>query len=352
MTSMTISELELYWVQIGCMGQQSPVWSLVVRLATDSGLEGWGEGQVVWRPAELGARRDFLLPVLAGRSAFDIEEFLTLEALRLAPLRCAVEMALWDLVGRAARQPICHLLGGAYRQRVALAVRLPAAPAQQAAQVGRELADKGFHTQIIASTGQLELDLETVAAVREVAHERAELRFDAAGNYDLDRARELCTELEDQGLQFVLDPLREPKLDQIASLRRQTSVPLAVSRAIRSPADMLAVVRCGAAASVIVDLQSVGGIQTARKCAAIAEAAGIPASLGCGPSLGIAAAAALQLVASSPGLSNCHDYACHQLQEDLLVEPLEIVDGMIAVPRGPGLGVEIDRAKVEHYQVT
>jgi muconate cycloisomerase len=314
-------------------------------------VEGWGEAQLDWRPDELAGRRNALLPVLAGRSVFDIEDLLGLGAIRSAPLRCAVEMASWDLVGRAAGQPLCHLFGGGYRRRIPLAVRLSGTSAQQVAQLSRELAEQGFHAQILSSLGRLEADLEMAATARQWTQDRAELRLDGAAGYDMDTARDLCGELETAGLKFVLDPLKTRDLEQVASLRRQTSVPLAVWRSVRSPADVLAVVRCGAAPFVVVDLQLVGGMATAKKCAAIAQAAGLGASLAAGPSLGIGMAAMLQLAAATPAYSHCHQSAHHPIRDDFLVEPLEIVEGMIAVPQGPGLGVEVDRAKLERYQI-
>jgi len=349
---MTITDLDLYLVEIACDGREAPVRLLLVRLATEAGLEGWGEARVGWRAAELDARRDVLLPILAGRSVFDVEDLLGLEALRAAPLRAALEMASWDLIGRVAGQPLCHLFGGEYRQRIPMAVRLAGTSPDQVAQLARELTEQGFHSQIVTSCGRLEQDLRTVAAVRESAGDRTELRFDAAAGYDLDTARDLCTELEGEGLQYVLDPLNTEELDRVASLRRQTSVRLAVGRAIHRPADVLALVRCGAAPFVVVDLGRVGGMVPARNSAAIAGAAAISASLGGGPSLGLGVAAMLQLAAATPAFCCFNECAYHQLQDDVLTEPLEIIDGMITVPQGPGLGVEIDRAKVEQYQVT
>lgn len=348
---MIISDLEVYLVEIGCVGHDAAVRSLLVQLSTDTGLKGWGEARVSWRPAELAARRDWLLPVLTGRSVFDIEELLDLEAMTSAPLRCAVEMASWDLVGRAVRQPICHLFGGGYRQRIPLAVRLAPGTPQQVAQAARELADRGYHAQIISSCGRPEEDLETLAAVREIAQDRAEIRLDAAEGFEVDTARDFCSQVDEEVLQLIIDPLRGGDLDQIASLRRQVNIPLAVWRPIQTPSDVLALVRCGAAPFVVADLQLLGGMVPARKCAAIAQAAGLGTSLGSGPSLGIALAAMLQLAAATPTFSSCNECAHHQLEDDLLVEPLEIIDGMIAVPQGPGLGVEIDRAKIERYQV-
>jgi L-alanine-DL-glutamate epimerase-like enolase superfamily enzyme len=349
---MIINDLEFYSVEIPCDGHPLPVRSVLVRVATDMGLEGWGEARLDWRPAELPRRREILLSILTGHSAFDVEELLELEALADARLRCALEMASWDLVGRAAGQPLCHLLGGAYRKRIPLAVRLPSAPPGQTVHLARELAEQGFHFQIVTSCGRLDSDLDTLEAISESSLERVELSFDAVAGYDMDSARDLCAELEDRGLKCVLDPLKEQQLDRIASLRRQTSVPVAVRRAIQSAADVLTLIRCGAAENVVVDLQQVGGLLRARQCAAVARAGGIQASLASGPALGVATAAMLQVAASTPAFAGQNESAYHQLEDDLLDEPLEIVDGMITVPQAPGLGVEIDRAKLERYQLT
>ena len=349
---MKINDLEFHLVQIGRFELGQPVRSVLVRLATDSGLEGWGESAIGWRAEELSARRDALLPVLVGRSIFEIEELHGMETLEPAPLRCAVEMAFWDLVGRAVGQPLCHLFGGGYRRRIPLAVRLFDRRHNRVAQLARELAEQGFHTQIITASGQVARDLQTVRAIRESVGDRGELRLDGLARYDLDSARELCAELESDDLQFFLDPLDTHELYPVASLRRQTSVPLAVWRASHGPGDVLALVRSGAAPLVVVDLGQVGGMTAARKCAAVAEAAGLGAVLGGRPSLGVATAAMLQLAAATPTFASGNESAYHQLQDDVLAEPLEVVDGMIAVPQGPGLGVEVDRAKVERYQVT
>jgi L-alanine-DL-glutamate epimerase-like enolase superfamily enzyme len=291
------------------------------------------------------------LPVLAGRSVFDIEDLLALKVLRDRPLRCALEMASWDLVGRVAGLPLCHLFGGGYRQRIPLAVRLAGPEDAELAQVARELAVEGFHWQIVTSTGRSELDLEIVRAVRERVGEHVQLRLDAAGHYDLETARQLCRELEEQQIQFLIDPIRGSGHFQLAALGRQTSVPLAMSRGITEPADVLGPVRCGSIPFVVVDLEQVGGLVPARNCAAVAQAGGLSAVLASGPSLGVAMAAMLHLAASTPAFASCHEWTDYPRHDDVLVEPLEIHHGMMSVPQTPGLGIEVDRGKIEKYQV-
>lgn len=349
---MKISDLEFFLVEIQRTSLLPPVRSLLVRLSTNRGLEGWGEAWLTWRSSELAARRDVLLPVLAGRSIFDIEELHTLEVLGNPPLQSAVEMACWDLVGQAAGQPLCRLLGGAYRQRIPQAVRLSGRWPDRLARVAREMSDQGFHAQILTASGEAELDRQMLRSVRESVGDRIDLRMDAQASYTLEAVRDLCADIEYDNLQFLLDPLATRQLYPIAALGRQVSVPLAVGRSIRSPTDVLALVRCGAASHVIVDLEQVGGISPARACAAIADAGDVSMLLGGRPSLGIATAAALHLAAATPTLSGANESAYHQLQDDVLAEPLEMIGGMMTVPQGPGLGIEVDRAKVERYSIT
>lgn len=348
---MKINDLEFYLVAVGQTESAAPVRSLLVRMTTTAGLEGWGESGLGWRPGELAARRDALLAVLAGRSVYDIEELHTLEALAPPPLRSAVEMAMWDLLGRTLRQPLCNLLGGYYRRRVPVSVRLPGRKAELVAQVARELAEQGFHTQTFSSSGRSDQDLKTVAAIREMVGDRIELRFDGMGRYDPETARDLCAGLEFENLQFFLDPLSTRELHPVASLARQTSIPLAVWRAIRGPADVLTAVRCSACSFLTVDLEQVGGIVPARACAAIAAAAGVVPVLGSRPSLGIATAAMLHLAAALPAIATSNDITPGHLRDTVLTDPLEITDGMMTVPQSRGLGVEVDRGKVERYQV-
>ena len=154
------------------------------------GAEGLGRIGVAWRVGELAARRDALLPLLAGRSIFDIEELHALGSLPPAPLRAAVEMACWDLIGQAVGQPLCRLLGGEYRRRIPLAVRLSGRKPERLAQLARELAAQGFRSQVIGSSGQADLDRQMLHAVRDSLGDGIELRLDGLARYGLETARD------------------------------------------------------------------------------------------------------------------------------------------------------------------
>jgi len=348
---MKISDLEFVLVQINRTDCQPPVRTVLTRLSTDEGLDGWGEAPLPWRAEELSGRRDALLPLLAGRSIFDIEELLTLRGLRDPALRCALEMASWDLVGLVAGQPLCHLFGGDYRRRIPIAARLPDASPEALSLAARELLAQGFACQIISAQGNPQQDAQAVRAVREHLGQRVQLRLDAAQRYTPDLARAVCNELEGDGLALVVDPAHAASFSQVAALARQTRIPLAQWRAIATPSDVLTVIRYGAVPFVVIDIHRVGGLIAARKCAAVAHAGGLGAILALQPSLGVASAAMLHLAASVPAFSNCNELSYHQLHDDVLSEPLSSAHGLMSPPESPGLGVRIDRARLERYQV-
>lgn len=348
---MHISDVDICLIEVPRSGSSGKVRSLLVRLSTDARLDGWGEAATAWRTSELAAWRDVLLAVLAGRNVYEIEDLLALDAIEDRHLAAALEMASWDLIGRAAGQPLCHLMGGAFRRRVPLAARLPSGPSDATAQAARELAEQGFHAQILAATGQADEDVDTLRAVCDAAGEQVAVRFDGAGQFSPAEARQVCQEVESLGLDCFLNPLAEGSLEELASLRRQTSVALGVSQGLSSPADVMAVASARAATLVVINPASVGGLIGSRSAAAVAEAAGLTASLSQPGCLGLSLAAMLQLAAATPSFSSAHETGYHQLQDDVLVAPLEAIDGMIAVPEAPGLGVEVDRGKVDRYQV-
>jgi len=353
---MKIADLEFYLLDSSrggldpARGGPTAGRSLLARLSTADGRSGWGESKTAWRANEIAARRAAMLPLLAGHNAYNIEELLEIEAVAPSPARAAIEMACWDLVARSAGQPLYRLWGGEYRPRVPLAIRLPAVEPERAAQLAHDLAARGFQTHVVRARGNVEEDLAVVTAVRQAIGDRLSLRFDGYGLFSAEDARDLARKLEPYGLQFFLDPLATG-IDGFASLARQTAVPLAASASIHSPADVLALARSGAAPHVEIDIAQVGGLWPARKCAIVAAAAKLPITLGGAGGLGVGLLAALQLAASTPNVALPLACESYQLHEDVLQGDLQVVDGMIAIPQGPGLGMEVDRARIDTYLV-
>lgn len=341
----TISDLELYIVDDAASPPPAGR-TLLVNLLTDAGTSGWGEAPTAWLASELPGRRQMLLANLAGRSIYDLEELARLEVLRDTTLRAAIDMACWDLLGRTVGEPLCRLLGGEYRQHLPLAVRLQSSSVDNIEQVARELAEQGFHTQLLSLARGAVRPMERVAAARAGAGTRGRLRIDAAGSLDYQSAEDLCARCHALELEYLLDPLDASDLQQTATLARLSPVPIAVSRAIRSPADVWRITRASERLHLVLDIARLGGISSVRRAVAVAEAAGMTVSLSASTSLGVALAAMLHLAAATPALHRPGQTTL-PCQHDVLAEPLSAHDGLVQVPRSPGLGVMVDRARLD-----
>lgn len=114
----------------------------------------------------------------------------------------------------------------------------------------------------------------------------------------------------------------------------------------------MALARTGMAGFAIVDPTRVGGMVRARDCATVADAAGLGAGVRMLRTSGLALAASLHLAAATPALGGGHECSYPQLHDDILTEPLRASEGMLNVPMAPGLGVQVDRDKVEWYQLS
>ncbi len=348
---MIIRDLEFQLIRVPLERGYARDRLVLVRLIFDADLEGWGEAALPWRITEPGPRRDFLLPVLAGRNVFDIAELLELEPLYPRALKAAVETACWDALGRAAGQPLARLLGGVYRERIPCSLRLQAETPEDLAAETRRATEAGHALLLLAASGYVEHDVRRLKAVRAAAGPHVSLRFDAGGLFDLPSALRLARELEAFESLLIIDPLRRAGWDLYYQLQRGSDVPIAAYRQITCPADVFAAARAAAVDHVIVDPARVGGVLRARDCVTVAEAANLGCSLSCPLSVGIQTAAALQLASALPTLTVGHDLPSPQTGNACAVRGLKMSDGMLEVPVGPGLGIEIDREEIESLAV-
>ncbi len=347
---MRLTDLEFFLVELPASG--SAVRTLLVHLTSESGLEGWGETRPLWNPGQLSAWRTSLLAVLAGRSIYDLESILAVDTLADPALACGIEMALCDLIGQAAGQPLCNLWGGAYRNRIPPAIPLWAGNVEQIIHWARTFAAGGIHTQTISASGNLEADLQIVAALSDANLPRVRFRLDTRGNYSAPLAAKLCGELQPGSVEYVIDPTSNDALAWLPRVQASSQVPLACYSAISSSADLFHLARGGQFQLAVIDPVRVGGLSRSRACAAVAQAAGLPAELRLHGTSGLALAATLQVAAATPAFGGAHQCTHPLLHDDLLCEPLGVAEGMLCVPQSPGLGVDVDRDKVDWYQVT
>src|SRR5262249_18807789 len=196
--------------------------ALLVRLETDSGLVGWGETPDDWinRSFE-GTPEDRLRAQVLGRSPFDMEAWYA-ESTLGSYLASAVEMAMWDLVGRATGQPLYRLLGGAVRKDVELAACMGIRPYDEAKAIVRQCVDMGFGTLKTKAGRRAEEDLEMVRGIRDGVGDRLKLRIDPNMGYAPDVALALARDLEKYELEYFEQPMPLTLIAESARIKRQT----------------------------------------------------------------------------------------------------------------------------------
>ncbi|MDR1958694.1 MAG: hypothetical protein LBQ54_06580, partial [Planctomycetaceae bacterium] len=256
--TMIINDIEFYLVEIP---RQADIGfrSLFVRLLSHNGLEGWGEAAVSWRQDEIEPRRKQILPILSGRSIFDLEELIHLEELQPKALRFAVDMACWDMIGRLFKHPVCHFHGGEYRHHIPIIARLSGNSPEEYVRSAQEFSHLGYHWQTLPLSGNPDSDIKCITALLDTFANRIDLRLDASGKYDYSDCLSFLSHLEKKNIAMLIDPLNEENgFYEASALQEQTEIPIALRRGICSAGNVLEITKRGNIRRLVLDPQEFG----------------------------------------------------------------------------------------------
>jgi len=325
--------------------------SLLIRLETDNGLVGWGETPDDWiNKTYEGTPEDRLRTQVVGRDSFDIEAWYAENTLGTF-LASGVEMAMWDVIGKATNQPLYRLLGGAVRKQIELAACMGIRPYEEAKAIAKLYLEQGFTTMKTKAGRRPEEDLELVRGIRDGVGDRLKLRIDPNMGYTPEVAFALARDLEKFNLEYFEQPMPQSCIGESARLRRLTRTPLGLNESVTTPEITLQILQLGAADVLLPDTYQCGGIVGVRKVAVLCEAAGVPCVFHCAHDLGLKTAAMLHVVASTPNFPLANDCTYYGLEDDIITPLHRIERGHMPVPEGPGLGVQVDEAKIAKYRV-
>ena len=348
-----------------------------LKLATEDGIEGVGEVYAAtFGPHAIAAAIDEVCARhVIGADPFEIERlwrdvygrgYSGRPEISLLAVLSGIEMACWDIVGKAVEQPVHRLLGGRVHDRLRAYTYLypedgdaanvyvdPELAAERAASyVERGFTAVKFDPATPFSTfDPRQPDLEAltrceryVAAVREAVGDRADLLFGTHGQFTAPGAIRLARRLERFDPLWFEEPVPPELPEEMALVARATSIPIATGERLATKYEFARVLACRAATILQLNLGRVGGLLEAKKIAGMAEAhyAQIAPHLYCGPVVG---AANVQLAACSPNfliLESIQDWG--GFHAELLTTPIRFEDGYVIPPSAPGLGVELNEA--------
>ena len=327
---------------------------ILVRVTTDDGLTGWGESFAYGATlAVCDVIDDALAPIVLGQDPSQIENLVDRmhRALMIWGRRglammavSGVELALWDLAGKARSVPVYQLLGGLCqsRARVYSSLLRYETPTQVRQAVSAALV-VGF-----TAIKLHQVDVESVASAREVAGAGVELMLDTNCPWSVEDAIRMGRQLERFDLRWLEEPVWPPEdYAGLARVRAALRIPIAAGENDATVFGFRDLIAHGAADIVQPSITKVGGILEAKKIAALAAAANVtlvPHSFYYGPGL----AATVHVVASTPGVPYV-EFPSVDLAAPLLAEPIRRSGGAISVPEGPGLGADPDPDVLARY---
>jgi muconate cycloisomerase len=335
--------------------------NLLVRIEAADGTFGWGEAASA--PTMTGdtlgglvaAVREHLAPALIGQDAWmrpALCRALRRQLIGNTGAHSAVEMALLDLAGRAAGLRLVDLVGGALRTEVKPMWLLGnARPAEDVAEALAKT-KQGFHGfKLKVGTKPLDAEVAATLALREALGVSVPLCADANAGFTLAAARRYLNGTREAELQFLEQPLDPADLRGLAALARSCAVPIGADEGIHSLADIERQARRGLA-GVSLKLIKLGGMSAALEAAELCERLGLSINVAAKiAETSIASAAAVHLACAVPsadwGVSLTHFY----LAEDLVKAPLALGADGVALPEGPGLGMEVDEQAVEKFRI-
>jgi glucarate dehydratase len=337
----------------------------ILEVDTDEGLSGIGE----IGPRVSGERLNAARGTLVGEDPYALERLrLKLHGSRFyqmetAILASGVEMACLDIQGKAAGHPVSDLLGGRLRDRVptiAYVYRRLAtdqrpevsSSAQLVEHVGELVERYGFQTiKLKGGAAPPDEDIHATRALREAFPEHR-LRLDPNGAWTVGTSLRVASALRDCDLEWLEDPTTG--LDGMAEVTRRSPIPTATNMCLIDFHELSSAIAKRAVDVMLLDVYFLGGLRGAREMAAACGAFGIDVGIHSGGAggveIGVGIAAMLHLASTLPTLRCAMDQMYHHLEDDVIKGgPMPYRDGELAVPTGPGLGVELDPERMGRY---
>ncbi|MGO9740566.1 MAG: mandelate racemase/muconate lactonizing enzyme family protein [Roseiarcus sp.] len=352
---------------------------LFLKLVTDDGLEGVGEIYAASFAPDviIAALADVFERHVQGADPFAIEAlwrnvygrgYSQRPDLSLLGVLSGVEMAMWDIVGKACGKPVYALIGGKVHERLRTYTYLypepgvdayAASPVYEnpdaAANRALDYLSLGFTAVKFDPAGpystfdprqpsleRLALSEAFCKRIREAVGDRCDLLFGTHGQFTVSGAKRLAQRLEPYSPLWFEEPTPPEMPERMAEVARTTSIPIATGERLATKYEFARVLACGAASILQMNLGRVGGLLEAKKIAGMAEAyyAQIAPHLYCGPVVG---AANIQLSACSPNFLILESIERWDgFHAKLLKTPIRWEDGYVIPPEAPGLGVELD----------
>jgi L-alanine-DL-glutamate epimerase-like enolase superfamily enzyme len=256
--------------------------------------------------------------------------------------KVAVEVALYDLAGKIQNASVATLLGGARRQAIPVLKMLGMGTSEWMANRAAHFVTQGYrHLKVKLGSGP-EIDYERFGAIRKSVGADVTLTADFNGAYDAATAIQVIDRISADGLAMVEQPVPAVDIAGMAAITRAVKPIVLADQSVDTPEDVQKIARSGAAKAVSIKLLKLGGIQKSLAVVQACEEAGLSCHVGGTGTSRLVEAAQAHFISATPAVLVPSEIAEFEELDGDLVKGFEVVNGVIQVPSGPGLGVSLD----------
>ncbi|MFP3958576.1 MAG: mandelate racemase/muconate lactonizing enzyme family protein [Spirochaetaceae bacterium] len=361
----TISRMEIYRADLPLvepfrtsLAEIDMAHNIFVRIHSTGGLYGTGEARP--NPVVTGETQDItfdaaatLARTIAGAPVHALDEISSMMERRLkknSSAKSAIDIALYDLLGKQTGLPLYALLGG-MRRPISTDNTVSIDDPETMAQKALRIKEMGFRAIKVKLGGAKDADVERIRRIRQAVGYEIELRLDANQGWDYKTAVAVLRDLEPYRIRYCEQPVAYWDTAHMGELRAASSIPIMADEALFSPHEAYRLAADGSCDYFNIKLSKAGGITGGLKITTIGEAAGIPCMIGCMTETRLAMSAGAHLMTARPNILFADLDGHTSMKSDPVLGGVQYNGGEMELPEAPGLGAEIDPAFLSECEV-
>jgi muconate cycloisomerase len=336
--------------------------AVLIKMHTDEGVTGVGEA-CAWEPEFYGETVEsihttilnYVAPNIIGEDPRNINKIMQILDKILARVTCVkegIDLALYDLVGKILNVPVFTLLGGKLRSQIPIASEIDIDTPEDMVKSAEKVLEMGIRVIKIKGSSDQDKDIERIKAVRSAVGAEICLRLDPNASWDTAGSIKVMHAVEACDLQLLEQPIPSWDYKGMAHIRKNIGVPLMADESIWTPQDAIKLHDYEACDYLNLKIAKTCGLNRGKKVESVAEALGFPCIVGTELEPGISSVAKIHLAASMAIHPLASEFTeLSQLDGSILNNPIEINDGCLSVPEGPGFGVSINEKSLEKFKL-
>ncbi|MGM8363904.1 mandelate racemase/muconate lactonizing enzyme family protein [Virgibacillus sp. W0181] len=332
--------------------------TIITRIETEDGTVGWGEAvpdqhvtSETWE-STFQILKNELAVLVMGENPFNINSIhqkMNEKILDAPSAKAAIDIALYDLMGKLSNQPVYRLIGGRSHKELQIPQVISILSPEKMAEEAEQIVSEGYHHIKIKVGTDAETDIKRIRAVREAIPAEAKLRVDANQGWKTAEAIYVINQTRDCNVGWYEQPVKANDHLSLAEIRKATNVNIMADEGIHGPHELLNIIQLRAADMVNIKLMKTGGIYPALALANLAEAAGMPCQFGSMVESAIGTMAGAHLSLSQTIIESNEMVGPLMFSED--VAETKYINGTLEITDTPGLGIKVNESMIREKAI-